>query len=68
MTAKEQAKEIYDSMKGFRVTNNHRKKCAIAAVDLVIKTLEETGEMFKIFDLAEWHKEVRKELESMNKK
>lgn len=35
LTAEEQLKEIYDQMKGFRVTNVHRKKCTIRAIKLV---------------------------------
>ena len=30
--------EIYQSMKGFRVKNTHAKKCAINAVNLVLKS------------------------------
>lgn len=35
----EVAKQIYDKMKGFRVKNSHRKKCAIETVDLIIGNL-----------------------------
>ena len=38
MTAQEKAKEIYDKMKGFRVKNSHRKKCALIAVEEIIKS------------------------------
>ena len=37
MTPEEKAKQIYDKMKGFRVTNKHRKKCALVAVDEVLE-------------------------------
>lgn len=37
MTVKEKAKDIYDKMKGFRVKNTHRKKCALACVDEITK-------------------------------
>ncbi|MBO0323505.1 hypothetical protein J0X14_14445 [Muricauda sp. CAU 1633] len=37
MEPKERAKEIYDKMKGFRVKNSHRKKCALVAVDIILK-------------------------------
>jgi hypothetical protein len=30
---KDKAKELYDQMKGFRVTNKHRKKCARVAAE-----------------------------------
>lgn len=36
------AEEIYDGMKGFRVKNSHRKKCAVYAAKLVLKYLEVT--------------------------
>lgn len=36
MNPKEQAKEIYDVMKGFRVKNSHRKRCALVCVDKII--------------------------------
>jgi hypothetical protein len=42
MTQKEKAYEIWDKMKGFRVTNAHRKKCCIVAIDLI---LQETPKM-----------------------
>lgn len=37
MTPPDKAKDIYDKMKGFRVKNTHRKKCALVAVDLLIE-------------------------------
>lgn len=40
MESKEKAQEIYDRMKGFRITNKHRKKCALVCVDEMIKELE----------------------------
>ncbi|MFT5724156.1 MAG: hypothetical protein ACI9JN_001273 [Bacteroidia bacterium] len=40
MTPEQQkAKEIYDSMKGFRITNAHRKKCARLAIQRTIDVL-----------------------------
>lgn len=36
MTPKQEAAEIYDKMKGFRVTNRHRKKCALVAVNMIL--------------------------------
>jgi hypothetical protein len=39
MTPQEKAIEIFNSMKGFRVKHSHAKKCAINAVDLVLKSL-----------------------------
>jgi hypothetical protein len=35
-----QAKEIYDNMKGFRITNKHRKSTTKKAVQLSIDTLK----------------------------
>lgn len=32
----EMAKNIFDSMKGFRVTHKHVKKCAIVAANLLL--------------------------------
>ena len=43
-TPQEKADEIYDSMKGFRVKNTHRKKCALNAVRLV----KEAFEVFRV--------------------
>jgi hypothetical protein len=37
MTPQEKAMEIFNSMKGFRVKHSHAKKCAINAVQLLIK-------------------------------
>lgn len=38
MTPQEKAKDIYDQMKGFRVKNSHRKKCALKTVEEIIKS------------------------------
>ncbi len=35
--------EIYQSMKGFRVKNTHAKKCAINAVNLVLKSTDSSA-------------------------
>lgn len=37
MTPQEKAKEIYDQMKGFKVSNKHRKKCAKVAASHLIE-------------------------------
>lgn len=39
MTPQEKAKELYDKMKGFRVKNTHRKKCALIAAKEVINQI-----------------------------
>lgn len=41
MTPQEKAKEIYDQMKGFRVKNTHRKKCALVCVQNIIGSYQE---------------------------
>lgn len=54
MTPKQKAIEIYDKMKGFRVKNSHRKKCALTAVKIILNDVgakdwepdELTGENF----------------------
>ena len=38
-TPKEEAKRIYDVMKGFRVKNSHRKRCALLHVSEMKKEL-----------------------------
>lgn len=60
MTPEEKAKEIYDKMKGFRVTNKHRKKCALVAVDEVLRNANEMS-----LSLMDYYNEVRIELESL---
>jgi len=37
MTPKEKAQEIFDKMKGSRVKQTHSKRCAIIAVDEILK-------------------------------
>ena len=37
MEADKKAKDIYDKMKGFRVKNAHRKRCALICVDEMIE-------------------------------
>jgi hypothetical protein len=46
MTPKEKATEIYNKMKGFRVTNSHLKKCALNCVDMVISANPHSNPMF----------------------
>lgn len=73
MTEKEKAKEIYDKMKGFRVTNKHRKKCTLVAIDEVIEGLgNTTGHLtLKLLDRQELQSEkehweqVRREAEKL---
>lgn len=66
MTPKEKAKEIYDNMKGFRVTNAHRKKCALSAIDLLISGLPKLlpyGLQY-INNVSYWE-EVKEEIEKL---
>lgn len=71
MTPEEKAKEIYDKMKGFRVKNTHRKKCALVAVDEIINTapclawLEMVGHSDNHKESKEWWQEVKQELEKL---
>jgi len=37
MEPKEKAKELFDKMKGFRVKHFHSKRCALIAVDEILK-------------------------------
>jgi hypothetical protein len=39
MTPQEKAKEIFDNMKGFRVTNAHRKKCSLKCCQEVMRVI-----------------------------
>lgn len=41
-TPEQKAQEIYDKMKGFRITNKHRKKCALVCVNEIIESLKIT--------------------------
>ena len=46
-TVKETGDRIYASMKGFRVTNHHVKKCALAAVgEILLSDLFEADRVF----------------------
>jgi hypothetical protein len=38
--AKAKAKEIFDKMKGFKVSHSHSKKCAKVAVNLMIENVK----------------------------
>tara|TARA_R100000781_G_scaffold115008_1_gene88419 strand:- start:3740 stop:3961 length:222 start_codon:yes stop_codon:yes gene_type:complete len=46
MTPEEQAKAIYESMRGFRVKTHHIKKCALACVQHIIDAYPTTVETF----------------------
>jgi len=61
MTPKEKAKDLYDKMKGFRITSAHRNKCAkVAAQEL----FENSG---GIPSSMEYWNEVLKEIEALKK-
>ena len=60
--ARAEAKEIYDKMKGFRITNVHRKKCTRVAVELIQNAVKtENGDSLKELH----YKKVREEVENL---
>ncbi len=61
MTAQETADKIWNDMKGFRITNAHRKKCCLKYIDGLIESHELTVKEFR--DKAKYWKEVQKEHE-----
>jgi len=65
---KEEAEEIFNSMKGFRVRHSHSKKCGLIAIRMVIESspslpiLSDTGVYGDDIALStEYWKEVEKE-------
>ncbi len=69
---KEKAQEMYNSMKGFRVTNVHRKKCARVAIEKIIDNLVELSEMTSDVFIKGWlgteagcWEDVKNELEKL---
>lgn len=52
LTPAQQLQQIYDQMKGFRVTNVHRKKCTIKCIEQVI---EQLYQMWQENGLKDWH-------------
>ena len=66
MTPKEQAKEIYDKMKGFRVTNAHRKKCALLTVTYIINSNPYSNPLnTPIHSTMDYWLEVKEEIEKL---
>lgn len=71
MKASEKAKDIYDQMKGFRVKNSHRKKCALVCVDEIVSAVKYGHEHEWFFfreeenDFLEYWNEVKSEIEKM---
>lgn len=69
MDVREKAKDIYDKMKGFRVKNSHRKKCALICVDEIIDSLNKTEEVQQhpigIWKAKEYWSKVRTEIEKI---
>lgn len=53
LTPEEQLKEIYDQMKGFRVTNKHRKKCTIKCIEQVLEQLYQMWDYHNV--KIKWH-------------
>jgi len=67
---KEKALEIYNKMKGFRISNRHRMKCALVVVDEMIDNMIRMADMTSdeftkgwLFTEASLWKDVRVELE-----
>lgn len=59
---KEKAEEIYNKMKGFRISNRHRMKCALVTVDEVLKELKDNHDYSKcMVEFTFWEK-VKAEL------
>jgi len=40
MTPKEKADELFNKMKGFRVKHTHSKKCALIAVEEILRLMD----------------------------
>ncbi len=68
MTPTQKAKELYDKMKGFRVKNSHRKKCALVAVDeidLFIQRSTPKDDPYLNLQSLEYWQEVKQEIEKL---
>ena len=63
MEPAKKAKEIYDKMKGLRVKNTHRKKCALIAAD-EIESLMAMMNGVGIYG-AEYWQEVKNEINKL---
>ena len=61
MTPKEKAVELFNKMKGFRVKHTHSKKCAVIAVDEILKALPEDHQS----DIWSYWEQVKTELENL---
>lgn len=69
LSPKEQAQALFDSMKGFRVKHSHSLKCAINAVDEIIKQIIEI-EFYRdtaMPSLLAYWEDVKKELKNFKK-
>ncbi len=58
MTPEEKAKDIYNKMKGFRVTNAHRKKCTLVAID-EIRNLDQAMSVESAMEITRFWYQVR---------
>jgi hypothetical protein len=65
MEAKEKAKDIYDKMKGFRVKNTHRKKCALICVDEILYSIEAAHDSVCYLATKGFYQDVKEELIKM---
>jgi len=63
MEADKKAKDIYDKMKGFRVKNAHRKRCALICVDEVLLILYHNSAI-NGYRINYWQ-EVKQEIEKL---
>lgn len=67
---KEKALKIYESMKGFRITNKHRMKCSMVLVDEMLDNIIRMADMTSddfvkgwLFTEASLWKDVKSELD-----
>ncbi len=68
MTEQEKADEIWDQMKGFRISHNHRRKCCLVCVDQIVQAID--FDWMEVQNLEREHKYwegVRKILEQKGK-
>jgi DNA repair ATPase RecN len=69
MRPQEKASELFNSMKGFRVKHSHSLKCAIKAVDEMLKEIKgiEFNYDIDVQNLIDYWDEVNTELENLKK-
>ena len=65
MTPKQKAKELFNKMYDFSIFEESAKKCALIAVDEIIKEIDNNYDTLHSADRKQYWKGIKKEIENL---